>query len=330
MSVYCFEEDDIHFSTSTCSSTSSSSCSSPTSSLDVSPMCISPVSPLLTSSIVKEEGMSPLTIQLDSSNEECLSPNTQTLVQCIKEKKYAQAMLKLVHFMYEFHEKTLSMGQMANESNNFMVDLTNIKQVWIHLIGQQHHLSQAHFSKVNHWCQILAYLLQEVISCYSSAYNMFYQCAKTKGMLKQMYDKYKRILHLHEQCKGHLCVLPAVIIQARSAAVGTYTEISSAYKDMFETTLNEKVEGEEWLIDLLYIYATRLHGNLPCTPKQMMKHFQYHHQKLNDNDFFQLTNIIESHFGNKNLSIIISNFWGWLSNNGSSLPAHVIDCFILS
>jgi hypothetical protein len=335
MNMFCFEEDDMRFSPN------SSSCSSPLT-IDVSPMCISPMSPLLSPSSNDSSGnMSPLSIQLDENvskspistllhQEDCLSPNSQSLVQCIKEKKYAQAMLKLLHFMYDFHEKTLVMGEMANESGNSLVNLTNTKQVWIHLIGQQYHLSQAQYNKINHWTQILAYLLQETMGCYSSSYNIFYQCTKTKATLRQMYHNYKRIVELYEKCKGHLCLLPALVIQSRAIAVGTYTEVSAAYKDMFETSVNQKNEGEEWLIDLLYIYATRLHGNLPCTPHQMMKHFKFFHRKLSDNDFFQLTSIIESHFGNTNLSTITANFWGWLSNNGSSLPAHVIDCFILS
>ena len=235
--------------------------------------------------------------------------------------KYINSINKLLRILYKMyiHVENLTKWRL-NDST--IIDLTNDKLVWHHIVGFHMNLSSADFRTLNELCDRIAFVSNSCYTTYNAITQYLQTSHITSNSLKHTYLAYKRMSQQLEDMQAARDNLQNYVFQLLQMDDGNPNVYGS-----YEVQENNDV-GLKWLYDLVKLY-TDSQGELPCKPKQMMKHFQRVHHRLNDVDFGSLTTLIEHHLGNTTLEHITTNFHNWLQTNWHALGGQLQSCFIL-
>lgn len=235
--------------------------------------------------------------------------------------KYINSINKLLRILHTLINNVDSHSRWKL-NDNLVIDLTNMKMVWAHIIGFHINLSSCDYHNIQSLCDKVASLYSSSHCCYDAIIRYVQSSQINSNTLKHTYIAYKRISQFFDELQT---VIPTFrqyvtyLLEMQSSSDSSYNS--------YDVDENNQV-GLEWLYELVKLYIDS-EGELPCKPKQMMKHFQRTHHKLTDQKFHQLTSLIEHHFGNTTLHDITNNFHQWLQINWSIVPDGLKSCFII-
>lgn len=235
--------------------------------------------------------------------------------------KYINSINKLLRILYKMynHVDTLTKWRL----NDFtIIDLTNFKLVWHYILGFHINLSSFNYHTLNGLCDRVAFVSNNCHATYNAITQYLQTSHINSNSLKHTYIAYKRVSQQLQDMQTARDALQNYVFQLLQTDDGNPNVYGS-----YDVEENNEV-GLQWLHDLVKLYVDS-EGELPCKPKQMMKHFQRVHHKLNDYDFGRLTTLIEHHIGNTTLTLITNNFHNWLRTNWQALGERLQSCFII-
>ena len=207
-------------------------------------------------------------------------------------------------------QSIFQMVKVLDHRNN-EIDQSNFIKVWS-AIYRHHTLSWDQFNRLKSMSVHLQHLLARCNEIFTQYQHCIWNLELPTCMkLKQSSLALDMLGDIEQQINLTLSDMEVFWVHVQQ---GQCPRRSSA-----EENKENVVKGTRWLTKLLQLYVY-YGGDTPTTSDSVLSYLKLNWDKISDGDLYEISQIVESRFGNSSLHHIAMNFRDWIRMNYEGLP----------